>query len=317
VTIAGESAGAMSVASLLSMPRAQGLFARAIAQSGGGHFALSPATAGRVASALAERLGVPLTREALAAVDPQELVTAQRALSADISTTPNPALWGEITLNLMAWEPVVDGDVLPALPVRGIEAGASADVDLLIGANSDEYALFLVPNGFVDYIDDTTLGMLLAGYGLPVEALEAYRSDLPSATPGELLMAVATDWFFRLPALRLAEARTGAPGSTHVYEFAWPSPQFGGRLGACHALEIGFVFDTLAAEGSAPMAGEAPPQELADTMHRAWVDFVTTGDPGWPSYDVTTRPTQVFGTLTSVVPDPRGAQRAVWDGIRV
>jgi len=317
VTIAGESAGAMSVSSLLSMPRAQGLFARAIAQSGAGHHALSPATAGRVAAALAERLGVPLTREALAAVDPQELVAAQRALSQDISTTPNPALWGELTLNLMAWEPVVDGDVLPALPVRGIEAGGSADVDLLIGANSDEYALFLVPNGFVDFIDDATLGMLLAGYGLPAGALEAYRRDLPSATPGELLMAVATDWFFRLPALRLAEARTSAPGSTHVYEFAWPSPQFGGRLGACHALEIGFVFDTLTAEGSQPMAGEAPPQELADTMHRAWVDFVTTGDPGWPSYDVTTRPTQVFGTLTSVVPDPRGAQRAVWDGIRV
>jgi len=260
VTIAGESAGAMSVASLLSMPRAQGLFARAIAQSGAGHFALSPATAGRVAAALAERLGVPLTREAFAAVDLQELVVAQRALSQDISTTPNPALWGEITLNLMAWEPVVDGDVLPALPVRGIEAGAGAGVDLLIGANSDEYALFLVPNGFVDVIDDATLGMLLAGYGLPVEALEAYRGDLPSATPGELLMAVATDWFFRLPALRLAESRTGAPGSTHVYEFAWPSPQFGGRLGACHALEIGFVFDTLAAAGSRPMAGEAPPQ---------------------------------------------------------
>jgi para-nitrobenzyl esterase len=316
VTIAGESAGAMSVVSLLSMPRAKGLFTRAIAQSGGGHFALSSATAGRVADELAQRLGVPLTREALAAVDHQELVAAQRQLSQDIATTPNPALWGEITLNLMVWEPVIDGDVLPSLPVRGIEAGAGADVDLLIGANTDEYALFLVPNGFVDYIDNTTLGMLLGGYGLPVEALEAYRRDLPSATPGDLLMAVATDWFFRVPALRLAEARTGTPGSTHVYEFAWPSPQFGGRLGACHALEIGFVFDTLAAEGSEPMAGEAAPQELADTMHRAWVDFVTTGDPGWPAYELTTRPTQVFGTLTAVVPDPRGAQRAVWDGIR-
>ena len=217
----------------------------------------------------------------------------------------------------MVWEPVIDGDVLPALPVRGIEAGSGADVDVLIGANSDEYALFLVPNGFVDLIDDRTLALVLAGYGLPAEALAAYRSELPGATPGELLMAVATDWFFRLPALRLAEARAGAAGSTYVYEFAWPSPQFGGRLGACHALEIGFVFDTLVSEGSEPLAGQSPPQELADVMHRAWVEFVSTGAPGWPAYDVTTRPVQVFGTLTAVVPDPRAAQRTAWDGIRV
>ena len=317
VTIAGESAGAFSVASLLSMPRAQGLFTRAVLQSGAGHYALTPATAGRVAAALAERLGVPLTRAALAAVEPSALVAAQQALSQAISAAPDPARWGEITVNLMVWEPVIDGDVLPALPVRGIEAGSGADVDVLIGANSDEYALFLVPNGFVDLIDDRTLALVLAGYGLPAEALAAYRSELPGATPGELLMAVATDWFFRLPALRLAEARAGAAGSTYVYEFAWPSPQFGGRLGACHALEIGFVFDTLVSEGSEPLAGQSPPQELADVMHRAWVEFVSTGAPGWPAYDVTTRPVQVFGTLTAVVPDPRAAQRTAWDGIRV
>lgn len=317
VSIAGESAGAFSVTSLLSMPLAQGLFSRAIAQSGAGHYALTPATAGRVAAELAERLGVPLTREAFAAVEPARLVAAQQALSQDISTKPDPVKWAEITLNLMAFEPVLDGDVLPALPVRAIEAGAGAGVDVLIGTNSDEYALFLVPNSFVDFMDDNVLAMVLAGYGLPAEALAPYRSDLPGATPGELLMAVATDWFFRLPALRLAEARAGGPGSTYMYEFAWPSPQFGGRLGACHALEIGFVFDTLDAQGGQAMAGDAPPQSLADAMHRAWVEFVSTGDPGWPVYDLATRPVQVFGTLTSVLPDPRSGQRLVWDGIRV
>jgi para-nitrobenzyl esterase len=131
------------------------------------------------------------------------------------------------------------------------------------------------------------------------------------------MIAVATDWFFRIPSLRLAEARAAAPGTTHVYEFAWPSPQFEGRLGACHALEIPFVFDTLAAPGSEALGGSAAPQELADLVHRAWVDFVTTGDPGWPPYDLGDRPVQVFGTLTSVTPDPRGPQRQVWEGVRV
>src|SRR5919202_4624608 len=77
VTIAGESAGAMSVTSLLSMPRAAGLFRRAVAQSGAGHHALSSGTARRVAGYLAERLGVPLTREALAGVPIPDLVAAQ------------------------------------------------------------------------------------------------------------------------------------------------------------------------------------------------------------------------------------------------
>ena len=317
VSIAGESAGAFSVTTLLSMPSAQGLFHRAIAQSGGGHFALTPATAGRVAAELAERLGVPLTREAFGAVDPARLVAAQQQLSQDISTQPDPARWGEITLNLMAWEPVVDGEVLPTLPIRGIEAGAGAGVAVLVGTNSDEYALFLVPNGVVDVLDDSVLATVLAGYGLPAEALAAYRDDLPTATAGELLMAVATDWFFRLPALRLAETVTGRRDRAHVYEFAWPSPRYGGRLGACHALEIPFVFDTLATKGTAALTGDDPPQALADAMHRAWVDFVTTGDPGWAAYDLASRPVQVFGTLTSVVPDPRAAQRTVWDGIRV
>jgi para-nitrobenzyl esterase len=101
-----------------------------------------------------------------------------------------------------------------------------------------------------------------------------------------------------------------------MYEFAWPSPQFGGRLGACHALEIGFVFDTLDTAGVEPLAGPSAPQELADVVHAAWVSFVETGDPGWPSYDVRTRPVQVFGELSAVVPDPRSAQRELWDGVR-
>ncbi|WP_104524201.1 carboxylesterase/lipase family protein [Blastococcus atacamensis] len=317
VTIAGESAGAMSVTSLLSMPRAAGLFGRAVAQSGAGHHALSSGTARRVAGYLAERLGVPLTREALAAVPIQQLVTAQRALSQEAATVPDPARWGEITVNAMVWEPVIDGDVLPSLPITAVAAGAGSDVDVLVGTNSDEHTLFLVPNGVVDFVSEDLLRLALAGYGVPADAtIDAYRADAPSAGPGDLLVKAATDWFFRIPAVRLAEARSGAPGRTFMYEFAWPSPQFDGRLGACHALELAFVFDTLTSEGVEPLAGPAAPQDLADTMHAAWVAFVRTGDPGWPAYDLATRPVQVYGQLTGVVTDPRAEQRTLWEGVR-
>ncbi|MGY1711617.1 carboxylesterase/lipase family protein [Geodermatophilus sp. SYSU D00758] len=317
VTIAGESAGAMSVTSLLSMPRAAGLFRRAVAQSGAGHHALSPATARRVAGYLAERLGVPPTREALAGVPVDELVAAQRALSVEAATVPDPARWGEITLNGMVFEPVVDGEVLPALPITAVAAGAGADVDVLVGSNTDEHTLFLVPNGVADLVTEQALRMALAGYGVPAEAaLAAYRADAPTASPGDLLVRVATDWFFRIPAVRLAEARAEGRGRTFVYEFAWPSPQLGGRLGACHALEIAFAFDTLGAEGVEPMAGPAAPQDLADAMHAAWVAFVRDGDPGWPPYDTAQRPVQVFGLPGGVVADPRPQQRELWEGVR-
>ncbi len=100
-----------------------------------------------------------------------------------------------------------------------------------------------------------------------------------------------------------------------MYEFAWRSPQFDGRLGACHALEIAFVFDTLG-NGTEPLLGRDPPQQLADTMHAAWVAFATDGDPGWPKYDLSRRATMRFDTTSEVVDDPRSAERALWEGVR-
>jgi carboxylesterase type B len=100
-----------------------------------------------------------------------------------------------------------------------------------------------------------------------------------------------------------------------MYEFAWRSPQYGGRLGACHGLEIAFAFDTLD-RGTEPLAGPAPPQHLADTMHAAWVAFATTGNPGWPAYDLDRRATMRFDTTSEVVDDPRAAVRGLWAGVR-
>jgi para-nitrobenzyl esterase len=107
-----------------------------------------------------------------------------------------------------------------------------------------------------------------------------------------------------------------AGGRAWVYEFSWPSPQFDGRLGACHALELGFTFDTLEHEAHGALMGTAAPQDLADAMHGAWVRFLTDGDPGWAPYETRRRPVQDFGEQVRVVDDPRGAERALWDGIR-
>jgi len=314
VTIAGESAGAMSVITLLSMPLAAGLFRRAIAQSGAGQHVLAEGTAARVGGYLAELLSVPAERTAIAAAPLPALLDAQLALSLDLQTNRDPARWAEVAANLMVFEPVVDGVTVPAVPLHGLAAGAATDVDLLIGTNTDEQRLFMVPTGAMDYVDDAVLGQAVAAYGLGPDALPVYRANRPDATAGELLATVSGDWFFRVPALRVAESRPVS--ATWMYEFAWPAPGFDGALGACHALEIGFTFDTLAAAGTSSLTGPNPPQHLADTMHQAWVSFVATGDPGWDRYTTSGRATMVFNSDSAVARDPHGDERRLWEGLR-
>ena len=126
-----------------------------------------------------------------------------------------------------------------------------------------------------------------------------------------------TDWWMRMPAIRLANAHA-TTSETYMYEFGWPSPQFSGRLGAVHGLVIPFVFDTL--DPNLPLfgtlLGEDPPRQPADTMHAAWVSFAANGNPGWPTYDTDHRATMRFNTSSQVVDDPRFWERALWGGVR-
>jgi para-nitrobenzyl esterase len=328
VTIFGESAGAMSVGTLLAMPRADGLFRHAIAQSGAAHQVISTETARRVGRHLADRLGVRATREALAAVPVERFIAAQTEMKGELFAHADVERWGaEVVTSMLPWQPVVDGDVLPAHPLERIAAGAGAGVDVLVGSNTDDWRLFTAANGLLD-IDERVLAgpvaehgfRCLAAYGLSVEAARAaYGARIPGARPGDLLAAVQTDWWCRIPAIRLAEARAAGPAGTFMYEFAWRSPASGGLFGACHALEIGFVFDTLdrgADQMLGPLLGPAPPQRLADTMHAAWVSFATGGHPGWPSYDPARRATMRFDVVSQVVDDPRPVERALWAGVR-
>jgi para-nitrobenzyl esterase len=228
----------------------------------------------------------------------------------------------------MPFYPVIDGDVVPDVPIERIAAGAGAGVDVLVGTNSDDWRMFPVLAGFIDQVTDEMLSgpvavhgsRSLAAFGLPAgTALPAYRAAHPGASPGDLLADVLTDWWVRVPAIRLADAHAPASGATYMFEFAWPSPAFGGRLGACHALEIPFVFDTLDLGRNQMLGGalgEHPPQELADAVHAAWVSFARDGDPGWPRYDLDHRYVMRLAPEPSVVVDPYARERVLWAGVR-
>ena len=311
VTIFGESAGAMSITTLLAIPRARGLFAKAVTESGAAQAAASPADATLVTGELGLALGLEATAANLAGVPLPKLIEAQAAVRDALGAQPDPARFGaSIVVSSMAFIPVVDGDLIPAHPMAAIAAGAGADVPLLTGTNTDEYRLFLIPTGMAAQITDDVLASLLPVLGVGPQVAELYQSNRGGATPGDLLGALLTDMFFRLPALAIAEARIGGPAPTYVYEFAWPSPV--GGLGACHSLEIPFVFDNLSASGASLVIGTQHPQHLASQMHEAWIGFARKGDPGWRAFDGDF-PVRVFADADSGIElDPRGDERKIW-----
>jgi carboxylesterase type B len=326
VTVFGQSAGAMSIGVLLSMPRAEGLFRRAILQSGAAHHAIPTGTAQRIGGFLAGKLGVPPTREALAAVPAQQFLAAQAELKADLFADPDPARWGqEVLSSSMLWQPTVDGDVIPRRPIERIAAGAGSTVDVMVGTNTEDWKLFLAITGVISKVSEQDLVESrsvdgfppIGAYGLPAgTAYREYRAHYPDSSPGDVLAAVETDWWVRLPAIRLADARATSATSarTFMYEFAWPAP----GLGAVHAVEVPFVFGTLDKHSRlfGPLLGADPPQELADAMHAAWVSFAATGDPGWPDYDLERRATMLFNIDSSLVYDPRAWERELWADVR-
>jgi para-nitrobenzyl esterase len=317
VTVAGESAGAMSVTTLLSMPLAEGLFSRAIAQSGAGAHTLTRDEALMVAGYLADALGVPADRDSIKAVPLDKLVQAASDLVVEVQTTPDPAKWGQLALSLLPFAPTVDGSVLPAAPLAGVAAGQGRGVPLLIGSNRDEARLFLVAAATIDLIDDATLAAVAGAYGLAEADLAVYRANRPGASAGDILAAVVTDWFFRVPPIRVAEARAASgTGHTWMYRFDRPEPRDNHRLGACHGVEIPFVFDTITRDELPARLGGAPSQAVADQVHRVWVNFVTSGDPGWAPYDIARRTTGLLTDTISAVDDPADDERALWEGIR-
>ncbi|WUH97225.1 carboxylesterase family protein [Spirillospora sp. NBC_00431] len=310
ITVFGESAGGMSVTTLLSLDL--GLFGRAVAQSGAGAIAQDPADAMIVTREMAARLGVEPTAEGFAALDPAAIIPVQSAVAAEVAALPDPGRWGATTAaGAMSLTPVLDGDLLSRRPEDAIADGAGRGVDLLIGYTSEEFRFFLMPSGVAAYVTEDVVGFVTAGMGVPAGLPAAYRDRHPGQTPGELLATIITDGMFRVPANRAAAGHAASGGRTWMYEFAWRSPNL--DLGACHALELGFVFDNLTRDPDG-LAGPNPPQELADRMHRAWVDFAAHGDPGWPRFDPSTRAVKVFdGPQDAVVNDPHGDDRKLWD----
>ncbi|MET8981187.1 carboxylesterase family protein [Streptomyces sp. NPDC004539] len=313
VTVFGESAGAGSIAALMVMPRARGLFRRAIAQSVPGTF-FSTELAGDIAGTVAAELGLRPTVADLSGTDPRELPRAGAAVTARMREYAGR--WGTVALTPTPYSPVVDGDVLPTVPWAALADGAARDVELIVGHNRDEYRLFLLLGGVLGTVGEELASTALAAFGPTPEAEKTYRTAFPDASAEHLFELVQSDWLFRMPSLHLAEAHTAGGGRAHLYELTWNAPADGGALGACHGLDVPLTFGVYDGLG-ALLIGPRPTPEteaLSARIRSAWTAFATTGDPGWPAYDDRERLVRLLDTEPAVTAYPEEAARRIWAG---
>jgi para-nitrobenzyl esterase len=299
----------MSIGVLLSIPAASGLFQKAIAQSGAAHIGYDRERSARVARAFVEVLGNP-PAAALREIPYGALVKAQIALLADLRQGNDTRKLGAV-----AFQPTIDGSLVPARPIDVIRAGEGHNVPLLTGTTKDEWRLFSSASPRLRLMSRGTFESRvrkIAGDTAPA-LLAAYAEG----TTFDRFNAMMTDKVFAMPAIALAEALR-APA--YMYRFDWCSRFLGGVMGSCHALELGFMFGTYNAGMAAAFFGSGPAADaLANTMMDCWTAFARSGDPSvkasgaWPEYAEDSRAVMIFGDGTPHLAErPNEVRRLAW-----
>lgn len=314
ITVFGESAGAMSIGDLLTMPAARGKFHKAILESGGAGTVARLDEGVAAAEQFLDLLHLKSTDiEALYALTVPQILAAQQQLGALVRARDG---------RLTPFSPVVDGVVMPEVPIQAIRQGAARGIPTLAGTNLDEFKLFNMLDPAFRKMDEAGMlrrleSMIPSGHAADVTA--AYRRARQqrgeAAGAGDILTAVQSDYMFRIPILQLVEAQCRQGQSAYNYLFTWRSPLMRGRLGACHTLEIGFVFGNYDERfcGSGPDA-----DALSRRMQDAWIAFARTGNPGcpslgsWDSYGERRR-VMLLDKECQMASAPYEEERRVWD----
>jgi para-nitrobenzyl esterase len=302
----GFSAGAGSIATLLGMPAARGLFQRAILESPPLNDALESESASQKARALLEILGLSANQITRLSTLPLE-----QLLAAQVHLLRKGRL-GSI-------QPVLDGKHLLETPLQAIARGAAKDVTLLVGSNRDEARLFtetITGEKHASPFVSAALSPVLAPNSQKIMRTYAQISDEQWQ---DILLEAANDYVIRIPLIRLAEEQVRQSGQVWMYRFDWPSPHL--NFGACHSLEVPFVWNKQESSMLQELLGASPPRDLARKMQAAWTAFAHTGNPdipellSWPAYDLERRATMIFDEVSQVIDDPQGVERQAWDGL--
>jgi para-nitrobenzyl esterase len=313
VTIFGESAGGMSVGCLLNIPQARGLFHKAILESAVGDMARPLDPSVKIAGEFLKIAGVSANdTAALRALSVEKLLVAQQKTALKTGQGMAPVI------------PVADGKIMPRMPLESFEAGLATRVPTLVGSNLEEQKLFSMMDPNSAKIDEAGLKQMVGRFVPGKDAdrlIQAYRDARAArgepTTAFEIFSAINTDLMFRKVAIRVAEAQCHHQVPAFNYLFTWKSPAMGGALGACHVLEIGFIFGNYAGDfcGSGPEA-----DRLSHQMQDAWASFARTGDPSckslgqWPQY-CDGKEAMIFDKESRAVKAAYEPERQIWDVI--
>ncbi len=288
VTVAGQSAGAFTIAAMLGTPVGRGLFDKAILMSAPLGLPLRTAaeSTGFRAALLREMGHEPEDLEALRSAPVAGMLQAL----ARLGRRQNPAP-GQIAPPFM---PVIDGDLIPRDPILSIRQGSAAWCPTLIGVTREEHGSFHVAGSSLDTLSEAgLLAVFAAEYGdqAPAKLAEARAGRVP-ATPRTLVCDLRSDLDFVRDSRDFAASqfRHGQRAS-YAYQFDWPSPMPG--LGAGHCLDLPFLFGNPALWETMPMvrgADRAEVEGLSALMQGAFAAFARTGAPAgeglapWPAH---------------------------------
>jgi para-nitrobenzyl esterase len=305
ITIFGQSGGGAKVSTLLAMPPAQGLFHKAIIQSGPGLTMADKTKAAELAERTLAALGI-------SKADVHRLQTLNYRQVIDAAAA------AQRRDDRRSLSPVVDGRALPSDPFAPAAPEVSRNIPVMIGSTKDEATLFLSadPN-FHNMTAEQARAHIGAIAGAKGDAaFKLYQGLRPADPPTYWVTAAMTDRMTRMDSIRLAErklAQRAAP--VFMYRLDWQTPILNGVMRSPHGLDVPLVFDTV--DAKLGILGTGPePRRLAPIMSQAWIDFARSGNPSqpnlaWPGYD-TARQTMIFDVVSHVVSDPDGQARAFW-----
>ncbi|KUJ41348.1 carboxylesterase [Streptomyces albus subsp. albus] len=301
VTVAGQSSGAGSIACLMVMDRARGLFRRAIA-----HSVASPCYSVELAAETTRKVaaaaGIPATAEALAAASPQTLVAASDKVVDDYRQDPDS---GARHYDPVIYGPVVDGDVLPTAPLTGIASGAARGIDLLVCHTTREYWLLDAVGSSKKVTTGEQLARFAEDFGLPDGLVPGYRELMPQAPVLDIYLTLYGDMLFGEYSSRLADTHAQAGGRAFMSRFARQRTGPQGEVHAWHSADIPFAFGNITAATVEFLIGGPPSTadlHLSQSMVAAWAAFATGGDPGWQPLGASTTPAHIWAAEDDFVP---------------
>ncbi len=293
VTIAGQSAGADAVMTLLASPRTQHLFSAALSHSAAAApeqistAGVEPHSTARIrGERFARQQGIPPTRRGFSTLAETALLAAQFESFGGAQPGESEAMFVTRRIfdgdgSLLGFRPEIDGDVVTMSTYDALASGIGSDKPLLAGSTTEEFVPPIGTDNASAELGEADFGRLRRA-GVPDALIARFRERHPADSAERIAGRIATEYVFGRPLDRyLRERAATAVAPSWMFQFAWVSPALGV---SAHCVDVPFAWDLLDAPGVTAALGERPPQELADEMHGAWVQFITDGTVDWPPY---------------------------------